>query len=140
VTVIRPDGRRLSGVGPRDKWVDVRVTHGYLVAYEGDRPVFVTAISPGAEGINTSSKHSTRTGIFSVRVNAIAWDMGGRERNKPWFVEEVPWTALYKDDYRLHGAFWHDDFGRPKSHGCINPAPADGRFMFDWLDPALSQG
>jgi leucyl aminopeptidase len=56
------------------------------------------------------------------------------------FVDEVPWVSYYKDSYALHGAWWHDEFGRPKSHGCVNLAPADARWLFSWMDPAMPEG
>jgi hypothetical protein len=66
--------------------------------------------------------------------------MAGVDKGKPWLIEDVPFVAFYKEDYGLHGAFWHDDFGRPKSHGCINLSVTDARFLFDWLEPALPRG
>jgi hypothetical protein len=140
VTTITAAASRPRGVGPKDKWVGVRVTHGYLVAYEGDTPVFATAISPGADGALPSGRHVTKLGLHVVQVKSLSLDMSGFDKGKPWRVEEVPWVAVYKDDYALHGTWWHNDFGRPKSHGCINMAPLDARFLFDWLDPALPEG
>ena len=140
VTVLRRAADRPPGVGPNDKWVSVRVTHGYLVAYEGDAPIFATAVSPGVEGVRPTGRHTTRTGQFVVIDKLVSWDMSGTERGKAWTVRDVPWVAFYKENYGLHGAWWHDDFGRPRSHGCINLAPEDARFLFDWLDPALPEG
>jgi hypothetical protein len=40
----------------------------------------------------------------------------------------------------LHGAYWHDQFGRTKSHGCVNLAPSDARYLFEWLEPKLPAG
>ena len=41
----------------------------------------------------------------------------------------------FKGGYAIHGAYWHDDFGRPRSHGCINLAPIDARYVFRWSLP-----
>jgi hypothetical protein len=139
VSMIRQVPRRPAGIGPQDKWVDVRVTWGYLVAYEGDRPVYATAMSPGADGI-LEAKHATARGKQHVDWKLYSGDMNGRDKGKDWFVEEVPWVQYYRDNYALHGAWWHDDFGRPKSHGCINLSPPDARHLFGWMDPQIPEG
>jgi hypothetical protein len=58
----------------------------------------------------------------------------------PYEVEEVPWTMYYSGGYALHGAYWHDQFGRVRSHGCTNLAPADARWLLRWTDPPLPAG
>jgi L,D-transpeptidase catalytic domain len=139
VTMIRARPQRPAGVGPDEKWVEVRVTWGYLIAYEGDRPVYVTAMSPGVDGI-ANAKHSTARGKHNVDWKMYSGDMSGRDKGKDWYVDEVPWVQYYKGNYAFHGAWWHNDFGRPKSHGCVNLAPADARFLFQWMDPVIPQG
>jgi lipoprotein-anchoring transpeptidase ErfK/SrfK len=117
----------------------VRITHGYLVAYEGDVPVYATAVSPGIDGIDPR-RHASPTGSYRVYVKAVSWDMADVDKSKEWMVAEVPWVGFYLDSYAVHGAWWHDDFGRPKSHGCINLPPADAREIFAWMDPPLPEG
>jgi hypothetical protein len=139
VSIIRPATERPPGVGANDKWVEVRVTWGYLIAYEGDRPVYVTAMSPGVDGI-AAKGHATARGKHYVDWKLLTGDMSGRDGSKDWFVDEVPWVQYYKGNYAVHGAWWHNDFGRPKSHGCVNLAPADARHMFEWMDPPIPEG
>jgi hypothetical protein len=55
-------------------------------------------------------------------------------------VEEVPWTMYYWGSFALHGAYWHDDFGQVRSHGCTNLAPADARWLFEWSSPSVPDG
>lgn len=138
-TVIQAGARRPSGVGPGDKWVSVRVTHGYLVAYEGDTPVYTTAISPGIAGVNRRG-NATHPGLYNVVWKFRSWRMSGVERRKEWVVDEVPFVAFYKGNFALHGAWWHNDFGRPKSHGCVNIAPAAAQALFSWLAPDVPEG
>jgi hypothetical protein len=47
----------------------------------------------------------------------------------------VPYVMYFKGAYALHTAFWHDRFGHPKSHGCVNMAPWDARHIFAWTNP-----
>jgi hypothetical protein len=49
----------------------------------------------------------------------------------------VPWVEYFEGGYALHAAYWHDDFGRPRSHGCVNLSPIDARRIFFWTDPPL---
>jgi len=43
-------------------------------------------------------------------------------------------------DYGLHGTYWHNDFGRPKSHGCVNMRTKDAKWLFEWASPSLPKG
>ena len=43
----------------------------------------------------------------------------------------------FQGGYALHAAFWHEDFGRPRSHGCINLSPRDAAWIFEWTEPHL---
>lgn len=131
--------RRPSGVGPHDKWVLVRINRGALLAYEGDRPVFAAAISPGIHGASPGP-HRTPPGRYRVSSKSVTADMTGQTGNVPWRSREVPWVAYYDGSYALHGAWWHDQFGRPRSHGCINLTPPDARWLLHWLEPALPPG
>jgi len=141
ITIFKRRTDRPKGVGPKDKWIDVRITWGTLVAYEGDTPIFATAVSPGQDGITARSNgHNTARGLQSVGWKLLSADMSGVEKNKPWAVDEVPFVAYYKDSFALHGAWWHDDFGRPKSHGCVNIAPTDARRLFNWMEPGMPKG
>ena len=53
---------------------------------------------------------------------------------------DVPWIQYFASGYALHGAYWHDVFGIARSHGCINLAPIDARYVFMWTDPPVPKG
>lgn len=55
-------------------------------------------------------------------------------------LRDVPWIQYFEAGYALHGAYWHDVFGFPRSHGCINLAPIDARYVFMWTDPPVPDG
>jgi lipoprotein-anchoring transpeptidase ErfK/SrfK len=55
-------------------------------------------------------------------------------------LRDVPWIQYFASGYALHGAYWHDVFGIPRSHGCINLAPIDARVVFNWTDPPVPEG
>ncbi len=79
-------------------------------------------------------------GRFQVSWKHVTADMAGRDGRSGWRVSDVPWVVYFKDSFAIHGAWWHDDFGRPKSHGCINLSPNDAKRIFDWVDPPLPEG
>jgi hypothetical protein len=58
----------------------------------------------------------------------------------PYMVQGVPWVVLFQGHNALHGAYWHDNFGNRKSHGCVNLAPYDARHVFEWIGPTLPAG
>jgi lipoprotein-anchoring transpeptidase ErfK/SrfK len=140
-TVIEP-ATRPEGIGPDEKWIDVDLTRQSLVLYEGDRPVYATLISSGiiqredVEELN----HATPTGLFRIRSKHVATAMDGDNAfDGPYSIEDVPYVMYYESGYAIHSAFWHDLFGRPKSHGCVNAAPEDARFIFEWTDPPVPE-
>lgn len=55
-------------------------------------------------------------------------------------LRDVPWIQYFAAGYALHGAYWHDVFGVPRSHGCINLAPVDARYVFMWTEPQVPAG
>jgi hypothetical protein len=127
--------RRPDQVEARERWIHVDLDEQALVAYEGDRPVFATLVSSGKDG------YETPTGSFQVREKHVSTTMRGEDPvDGPYEVEEVPWTMYYFDSYALHGAYWHDDFGRTRSHGCTNIAPVDARWLFHFTADDVPAG
>ena len=127
---------------PGEKWVDVNVTAQTLVAYEGDKPVFATAVSTGlVDRTDKEKDHHTPPGTFRIREKHIAATMDGDVASDgPYSIEDVPWIMYFNGSYALHGAFWHNNFGRTKSHGCVNLAPQDAKALFAWTEPKLPDG
>ena len=120
---------------PRSTYVHVDLDQQVLVAYEGGEPVYATLVSSGKEGYDTPG------GVFRVDKKFMSVTMSGEDpHDGPYEVEEVPWTMYYWESYALHGAYWHDDFGKVRSHGCTNLSPSDARWLFEWTEPELPAG
>jgi hypothetical protein len=125
-----------------EKWIDVNLTKQTLVLYEGTKPVYATLISSGEAGLE-DPEHTTATkrGIFRIHTKHLAATMSSEETGEEFELNDVPYVQYFdKEGYALHGAYWHDRFGTPKSHGCINLAPEDARRIFYWTEPALPTG
>jgi hypothetical protein len=131
---------RPDRIGPDEKWIDVNLTAQALVAYEGDEPVYATLISSGRikDEDDPEQNHATPKGIFRVRAKHLTHKMDGDNAiDGPYSIDDVPYVMYFQLAYALHSAFWHRLFGRPKSHGCINMAPLDARWVFEWSSPEL---
>jgi hypothetical protein len=124
--------KRPSGVPANGKWIHVDLSEQTLVAYEGDKPVYATLISSGKEG------YEPPTGLFEIQQKYISTTMNATDPIDGFYeVEEVPWTLYYHGGYALHGAYWHTDFGKVRSHGCTNIAPVDARWLYYWSEPEV---
>jgi len=123
------------------KWIDVNITKQVLVAYEGKTMVYATIVSTGEAGLDDSdSSTATKRGIFRIHTKWLSVTMDSDVIGEEFELRDVPYVQYFEGGYALHGAYWHDSFDRPKSHGCINLAPEDARRLFFWTDPAVPRG
>ena len=129
-----PQGFAASG----KKWIDVSIKKQMLVAYEGRRAVYATLVSSGIGGMgDPATTRATVRGSFLIHAKHVSGTMDGDESTDSYELHDVPYIQYFFEGYALHAAFWHDDFGKPRSHGCINLAPADAAWLFDWTDPIV---
>ena len=113
---------RPSSIGPSALWVAVNLSQQTLVAYEGDQPVFAALAATGLPGTPTVQ------GIFRTWRRLATGKMSG----PGYYIEDVTWTCYFYSGYALHTAYWHDKFGRPRSHGCVNLSPYDAWWLYQW--------
>jgi hypothetical protein len=119
---------------PYERWFDIDLDEQVLVAYEGALPVYATLISAG------SREHPTATGVYRTWIKFAETDMSDLAGESPYSVATVPWSQFFAKDLALHTAYWHDTFGMPRSHGCINLSPLDARFLYFWSAPHVPPG
>jgi lipoprotein-anchoring transpeptidase ErfK/SrfK len=103
-----------------------------LTAYEGDRWVFATLVSTGRH------RFPTKPGVFRVQQKVAHTAMDSEREG--YYVDEVPFIQYFNGSQALHAAFWHDRFGFPVSHGCVNLSVADAAWLFGWSNPRLPEG
>ncbi len=124
-----------------EKWIDVNITKQVLVAYEGTKPVFTTLISSGEAGLgDPETTKATKRGIFRIHTKYISVTMDSSVVGEAYELRDVPYVQYFENGYALHGSYWHDMFGQPKSHGCVNLSPEDARRLFFWTEPQLPPG
>lgn len=122
------------------RWIDVSILRQTLVAYEGVRPVYATLVSTGADGLGDPKKtRSTIQGAFLIHTKHITVTMDG-EDGQEFDFRDVPFVQYFTEGFALHAAYWHDDFGTPRSHGCVNLSPIDAAWLFGWTTPDVPKG
>jgi hypothetical protein len=119
-------------------WIDVSIDRQALVAYVGTRPVFVTLVSTGVDGKgDPETTHSTIQGQFLIHTKHVSVTMDGDDVGDEFDLRDVPYVQYFKDGFAFHAAYWHDAFGTPRSHGCVNLSPLDARWLFAWTAPSV---
>ena len=124
-------------VSEGERWIDVDTERQVVTAYVGERPVYATAASTGRP--NTP----TPLGVHRIWVKLAEDDMDDLEREdvvENYAIQAIPWVQYFEGQNGFHTAFWHDQFGRSRSHGCVNLAPTDARWLFDFTQPGLPPG
>jgi hypothetical protein len=123
-----------------EHWIDVSIANQTLVAYEGMTPVYATLVSTGEAGLDDpETTKSTVTGEFRIFAKHLTTTMSSEVVGEEFQLKDIPYVQYFQEGYALHAAYWHDDFGIPRSHGCINLAPEDARWLFDWTEPRVPQ-
>ncbi len=124
---------RPEGIGPREYWVAVDLLEQVFAAYEGDRMVYASLVATGLD------RWPTREGLFTVWDRHLFAPMSGGEVGDDFYnIEHVPHSMYFDDGISLHGAYWHNGFGRQKSHGCVNMPPRDAEWVYFWSEAAPS--
>lgn len=143
---IKPDELQpLSpGVPAVAKRLDVSLANQELMAFEHDRMVFRTRIASGVQdsrprpnGIPTA----TPQGWFYITQKMPLRHMGNGHLTanlEAYELPGVPWVSYFhKTGVAFHGTYWHCDYGRPQSHGCINMRPEEAKWLFRWSTPVI---
>jgi hypothetical protein len=131
VSLLSPD------VPPADKRLEVRLNDQLVIAYEGSQQVQMMRCSAGTAAyrgyltptgtFSTDYKRPSRHMVNSRLASAYSYDLPG-----------VPWICyITEEGIAFHGAYWHNDFGRPRSHGCINLLAEHAKWIYRWTTPLV---
>ncbi len=104
------------------RWIDVNVTTQTLSAYEGDKLVFTTKVSTGR------ARTPTVLGRFRIRTKLRSQAMSG----PGYYLPNVPYVMYFHAGYAIHGTYWHNNFGHPMSHGCVNMRTSEAKWLYEW--------
>jgi hypothetical protein len=124
-----------------ERWIDVSIRKQVLVAYEGTKAVYVTLVSTGEAGLeDPATSKATVQGAFRIFAKHLTTTMSSEVVGEEFELKDIPYVQYFEEGYALHAAYWHDDFGIPRSHGCINLSPEDAKWLFSWTQPELPTG
>ena len=103
-------------------WIEVDLSEQYLFVWEGSNQTFTTIVSSG------KATTPTHPGIYAIQRKYPQ----DRMRGTDYDIADVPNVLYFDRGYALHGAYWHNNFGTPVSHGCINLPVNHAQWLFDW--------
>jgi L,D-transpeptidase catalytic domain len=122
--------------GVTGHWIALDLSEQTLLALDGDTPVFSTLISAAYNGYGF-----TRVGLYNIyaRTHETVF------RGPPWkevpdyVINHVPDVMFFDRHIALHGAYWHDMFGIPLTHGCVNVPVGDEEWLWNWVSETADQ-
>jgi lipoprotein-anchoring transpeptidase ErfK/SrfK len=112
----------VAGTGNGVHWLDVDLSQQRMYAYEGDALVNSFIVSTG------TWQTPTVVGNFKVWVKLRSSDMSG----PGYYLPDVPFVMYFYKDYGIHGTYWHNNFGTPMSHGCVNLSIPDAEWVYNF--------
>jgi len=121
-------------VAEKEKRIYIDLASQSVTAFEGENPVFVARCSSGAKGTETP------LGQFRTYHKAPSVHMTnqGDGTDSTYHLPGVPWVSFFTGSgVALHGTYWHNDYGRPSSRGCVNLLPSDAKFIYRWTRPKV---
>jgi hypothetical protein len=132
-------------IAPKDKYILVSLQEQEVLAYEQDQLVFRTRISSGVPSASISENGiptATPRGRFYITKKMPVRHMGDGHLTadlEAYELPGVPWVSYFHyTGVAFHGTYWHCDYGRPKSHGCINMRPEEALWIYRWTTPPIA--
>ncbi len=117
-----------------DKWIQIELEAQRLICFEGEKAVFSTPVSSGAGG-------RTPRGEYRVIRKRHTRRMIGGTDDDYYDLPGIAFPTYFtKAGHAIHGTYWHNDFVRPHSHGCINVPNLAAQWVFRWTDPVVPYG
>lgn len=118
-----------------EKWVEVSLSEQKLRAWEGNKVVMEFPISSGKWS-------ATPKGDFRIwyKTRSQLMKGGSKELGTYYYLPNVPHNMFFYLGYAIHGAYWHNNFGQPMSHGCVNAPLSSVGPLFDWTGPVVPSG
>ncbi len=123
----------LGEVSGEEKWIEVNLTEQKLRAHEGDSIVYEFPVSSGKFA-------PTPVGEFRIwsKFKYTKMEGGVKGTGTYYYLPNVPYTMYFYQGYGIHGTYWHNNFGQPMSHGCVNVSIPDAEKLFYWAEPVMN--
>ena len=133
----------ISPINPEseEKKIIVDINHQTLTCYEGNQEVYFCRISSGAKFDYQGQPledYATPLGPHPIWRKLVSIHMSGGGTGSGWDTPGIAWTSLFVGEgVAIHSTFWHNDFGTPRSHGCVNASADDAKWIFRWTLPKV---
>lgn len=109
------------------KWIGVNVSNQTITAYEGNTPIKTVLVSTGLP------RTPTVLGTYAIQRKYPAVRMTGGTPGYDYYdLPNVPYSMFFFRGYAIHGTYWHSNFGRPMSHGCVNLPTSEAKWFYEW--------
>lgn len=122
-----------------DKRIEINLSQQVITCFEEGQPVFKTRIASGTSQVNDQGElidFSTPYGTTPVMRKLPSRRMRGNESGIPWDVNAVGWCTYFSETgAAIHGTYWHNNYGLPRSKGCINVTTDAAKWIFRWSQP-----
>lgn len=111
-----------------DRWIGIDLSEQRLTAYQRSEVVASYLISSG------TYLYPTPVGTYHIYAKTRSQTMSGGSRlaGSYYSLPNVEWISWFYGDYGIHGTYWHNNFGHPMSHGCINMRNSEAQFVYEW--------
>ena len=119
----QPNPNPAPVTGPSSgKWIDINLSNQTITAFQGQTPVKTAIVATG------TWRTPTVVGTYKIYVKYRYTPMSG----PGYYLPNVPHTMYFYRGYAIHGAYWHNNFGTPMSHGCVNLSLPDAEWFYNW--------
>lgn len=124
-------------VPPDRKRVEVHIPEQVMIAFEYDSPVYMARVASGA--VFSNGDFSTPTGPHTIFHKRASRHMArGNLAANSYDLPGVPWNCyITEEGVAFHGTYWHNNFGKPRSHGCINLTTQASKWLYLWTKPDI---
>ncbi len=140
LALLLPDQQVLGVTDEKNKHIEVDLTRQKVYAFEHEQKVFEFDISSGKWA-------PTPTGEFTIWAKVRSQKMSGGDKRigTYYYLPNVPYVMFFSNNevvkirgFSLIGTYWHDNFGHPMSHGCVNMRTADAKTLYEWIMPQVT--
>ena len=127
--------KQVLGISSDEKWIEVDLSDQKLTAHQGDQIFAESLVSTGLWGRTPPGEYRVWYKIRSTKME------GGSKANRTYYyLPNVPYVLFFNGEIGIHGTYWHQNFGTPMSHGCVNAPTPIAEKLFYWADPPLPEG
>lgn len=127
--------KKVLGATTSDKWIEIDLGKQKIIAHQGD-DIFLESL------VSTGLFNRTPVGEYRIwyKIRATKMEGGNKALNTYYYLPNVPYTMFFFNDFGIHGTYWHNNFGNPMSHGCVNTPTPVAEKLFYWADPQIPDG